>query len=113
MSEFAALVGTVTRHRGVTACVVVSEEDGIVVDGTAKIGVDTSAFAALAASLYRKATRAAQSAGFGSVGFCDLEAEQGRVLAAGRNGLVVVAVAESRANVGLLRVELLRAAAAL
>lgn len=109
MSIFGAALSAVTRHRGVTACLVVAEEDGIVVDGTAQIGVDTAAFAALTASLYRKASRAADAAGFGGVTFCDLEAERGRVLAAGRNGLVLVAVAESKVNLGLVRVEMLRA----
>ena len=113
MSAYAPLLANVTRHRGVMACLLVAEEDGIVVDGTAQVGVDTAAFAALTASLYRKAARAASSEGFGGTSFCDLEAQQGRVLAAGRNGLVVVAVAESRANLGLLRVELLKAAAGL
>lgn len=113
MSGFASLLANVTRHRGVMACLVVAESDGIVVDGSAQVGVDAAAFAALTASLYRKAARAAASAGFGGTSFCDLEAQQGRVLAAGRNGLVLVAVAESRANLGLLRVELLKAAAGL
>ncbi len=113
MSAFGALVSTVTRHRGVTACFVVAEEDGIVVDGTAQIGVDTAAFAALTASLYRKAARAAGAAGFGAVSFCELEAEQGRVLAAGRNGLVAVAVCGPKVNLGLVRVDLLRAAGGL
>lgn len=113
MSAFTPLLASVTRHRGVVACLLVAEEDGIVVEGTAQVGVDTAAFAALTASLFRKASRAATSAGFGATSFCDLEAEQGRVLAAGRNGLVFVAVAESRANLGLLRVELLKAAAGL
>jgi len=113
MSAFAAALASVTRHRGVMACLVVAEEDGIVIDGTAQVGVDTAAFAALTASLYRKAARASASAGFGVTGFCELEAERGRVLAAGRNGIVLVAVAESRANLGLLRVEMLKAAGAL
>ncbi len=109
MSTFADIILATTRHRGVSACLIVSEADGIVVDGTAQIGVSTAAFAALTASLYRKAGRAAAAAGFGGVSYFELEAEQGRVLAAGRNGLVVVAVGEPRVNVGLLRVELLRA----
>lgn len=113
MSAFAPILATVTRHRGVTACLVVAEEDGIVIDGTAQVGVDTAAFAALTASLYRKAARASASAGFGQTSFCELEAERGRVLAAGRNGVVIVAVAEPRANLGLLRVELLKAAGGL
>jgi hypothetical protein len=72
VSAFGPAIAAVARHRGVTACLVVAEEDGIVVDGTAQIGVDTAAFAALTASLYRKASRAADSAGFGTVSFCDL-----------------------------------------
>ncbi len=110
MSQFAPIIGAVTRHRGVQACLVVAEEDGIVVDGTAHVGVGSNAFAALTASLYRKAARAADSAGFGDVSYFELEAERGRVCAAGRHGLIVVAVAEPRVNIGLLRVELLRAA---
>lgn len=113
MSQFAPLIASVTRHRGVTACLVVMEDDGILVDGTAQIGVDTAAFAALTASLFRKAARAADAAGFGGVSFCELEAERGRVLAAGKNGLVVLAVAENRVNLGILRVELLRVAGGL
>ncbi|MFN0099806.1 MAG: roadblock/LC7 domain-containing protein [Gemmatimonadaceae bacterium] len=110
MSAFTSIITAVTRHRGVTACLVVSEEDGIVVEGTAQIGVNTNAFAALTASLYRKAGRAGDTAGFGTVSFFELEAEQGRVFAAGKGGLLLVAVAEPRVNVGLLRVELLRGA---
>jgi predicted regulator of Ras-like GTPase activity (Roadblock/LC7/MglB family) len=110
MSTFTPVIESVTRHRGVSACVVVSEDDGIVVDGTAQIGVNINAFAALTASLYRKAGKASTAAGFGAVRYFELEAEAGRVLAAGRGGLVVIAVAETRVNVGMLRVELLRAA---
>jgi predicted regulator of Ras-like GTPase activity (Roadblock/LC7/MglB family) len=113
VNQYAAAVANITKHRGVTACLVVSEEDGIVVEGTAQIGVETAAFAALTASLFRKASKAADSAGFGTVSFCELEAEEGRVLAAGKNGLVVVAVAEPRVNLGLVRVDLLRAVGSL
>src|SRR3546814_1982658 len=41
VSAFATVISAVTRHRGVAACLVVSEADGIVVDGTAHIGVNT------------------------------------------------------------------------
>ena len=46
----------------------------------------------------------------GATGFLELTAEQGRVCTAGGRDLVVVVVCEARVNVGLLRVELLRAA---
>lgn len=113
MSAFAGIVQAVTRHRGVVACLIVSADDGIVVEGTAHVGVNTAAFAALTASLHRKATRAAAAAAFGTVQVLDLEAEEGRVIAAGQGGLLVVAVTDARANFGLVRVELLRAAAGL
>ena len=38
------------------------------------------------------------------------DAEHGRVCAVGRNDLVLVVVAEARVNVGLVRVEMLKAA---
>jgi predicted regulator of Ras-like GTPase activity (Roadblock/LC7/MglB family) len=59
--------------------------------------------------MYRKARRAAQAAGFGETGFFELDADGGRMCAAGRNDLVIVVIAEPRVNVGLLRVEMLRA----
>ena len=108
-SPFSALLASLIRHRGVTGCMVVGERDGMVVDSNLQIGVNGDAFAALTASLYRKARRAAMAAGFGSTGFFELDAEGGRMCAAGRNDLVIVVVAEARANVGLLRVEMLKA----
>ena len=42
-----------------------------------------------------------------------LDAERGRICAAGRGELLLVVVAEPSANVGLIRVEMLKAAEAL
>jgi hypothetical protein len=108
-SPFADSLAALIRHRGVTGCMVVGEGDGLIVDSNLQIGVNGSALAALTASLYRKARRAARAAGFGETGFFQLDAEGGRVCAAGRNALVLVVVAEPRVNVGLVRVEMLRA----
>jgi uncharacterized protein len=106
---FASILDTLTRQRWVTAALVVSERDGIVVESNLQIGQSGDKVAALAASLYRKARLSAEAAGFGGATFVQLEAERGRVCAVGHNDLVLVAVAEARANVGLIRVELLRA----
>jgi predicted regulator of Ras-like GTPase activity (Roadblock/LC7/MglB family) len=108
-SPFTALLSSLIRHRGVIGCMVVGEADGIIVDSSLQIGVNGGAFAALTASLYRKARRAAEAAGFGETGFFELDADGGRMCAAGRNDLVLVVVAEPRVNVGLLRVEMLKA----
>lgn len=108
-SPFAEMLDALTRQRGVTAALVADERDGIVIDSRAHVGVRGDRVAALAASLYRKARLSARAAGLGGVGFLQLEAETGRVCAVGHGDLVVVTVATSEANVGLIRVELLRA----
>ena len=112
-SPFSGILATLIRHRGVKGCMVVGEGDGMIIDSTLQIGMNGAPFAALTASLFRKARRAAQAAGFGDATFLELDAELGRVCATGRNDLVLVIVAEPRVNVGLVRVELLKAAEAL
>ena len=112
-SPFAGALDALTRQRGVVAALVADERDGIVIDFRVQVGERSDRVAALAASLYRKARLSARTAGLGSVGFLQLEAESGRLCAVGRGDLVVVAVATAEANVGLIRVELLRAAASL
>ena len=108
-SPFGHLTERLIRNRGVLGAMVVGLDDGVIVDSTLQIGVNGNAFAALTASLYRKARRSASAAGFGATGFLELAAEQGRVCAAGGEELVLVVVCEARVNVGMLRVELLRA----
>ena len=108
-SPFTAVLGALIRHRGVSGCLVVGEQDGMVVEANLQIGVKGDAIAALSASLYRKARRSALAAGFGEAGFFELTADRGRVCAVGRNDLVLVVIAEASVNVGLIRVEMLRA----
>ena len=108
-SPFGDVLASLIRQRGVVGSMVVSESDGIIVDSNLQIGVKGPVVAALTASLYRKARLSSEAAGYGVASFLQLEAEQGRVCAVGRNDLVLVAVADSRANVGLIRVEMLRA----
>ncbi len=110
-SPFTDMLNTVARVRGVTAALVVSEQDGIIVDANVQIGQPGDRVAALAASLYRKARLAARAASLGDVAFLQLEAPGGRLCAVGAGGLVLVVVAAAVVNVGLVRVELLRAAA--
>ena len=78
-TPFASMLDSLTRQRGVTAALVVSERDGIVVDSNLQIGQDGDRVAALAASLYRKARLSAQAAGMGAVAFMQLEAPGGRL----------------------------------
>jgi predicted regulator of Ras-like GTPase activity (Roadblock/LC7/MglB family) len=109
-STFTPLLDSLSRQRGVRASLIVSDYDGLVVDANLRFGQEGDRVAALAASLYRKARLSAAAARLGSVAFLQLDAELGRICAAGGRGeLVIVVVAEPHANVGMIRVELLKA----
>jgi len=110
MTPFRAVLESLTRQRGVRASLIVSENDGLVVESSLRFGQDGDRVAALAASMYRKARLSARAAQLGAVAFLQLDAERGRICAVGgRNDLVVVVVADPAANVGLIRVELFKA----
>ncbi len=108
-SPFTEMLDALTRQRGVMASLVVGESDGMIVDSNMQVGQQGERVAALAASMFRMSRLAAGAAGLGAAPFLQLEAERGRVCACGRNDLVLVVVAEAAANVGLIRVEMLRA----
>ena len=109
MSSLRGVVERLSRHRGVRASLIVSENDGLVVDSSLRFGEDGERVAALAASIYRKARLSAGAAHLGAVSFLQLDADRGRLCAVGRDDLVLVVVAEPSANVGLIRVELFKA----
>ena len=110
MTPFRPMLESLTRQRGVRASLIVSENDGLVVDSSLRFDQDGDRVAALAASMYRKARLSARAARLGAVAFLQLDAERGRVCAVGgRNDLVIVVVADPAANVGLIRVELFKA----
>ena len=109
-TPFTPILDSLTRLRGVRASLVVAADDGISIDSNLQIGQDGSRVAALAASLYRKARKSAAAAGFGGTGFMQLEAERGRLCLLGGEEVVLVVVAQRDANVGLIRVEMLKAA---
>ena len=106
----------ITRVRGVRGAMLVSAEDGIVVAEQLMEGIKGPAVSALAASLATRLRRAMEAAGVGASLFWHLQAEQGALLvvptggAGEAGGTLVVAVAEPDVNVGLVRLELLRAA---
>ena len=113
MTVYTRVLDAFSRQRGVRASLVVSAIDGITIESNLQIGEDGSRVAALAASLYRKARKSAIAAGLGSTGFLQLEAEDGRLCLLGGEDVILVVVTQREANVGLVRVEMLRAAEAL
>jgi predicted regulator of Ras-like GTPase activity (Roadblock/LC7/MglB family) len=111
-TQFTAVLDALTRQRGVRASMVVDAADGIAIDSNLQFGQDGDRVAALAGSLYRKACQSAEAAGLGSTGFMQLDADSGRLCLLGGETLVLVVVAERDANVGLIRMEMRRAAQA-
>ena len=112
-TPYAAALSSISRHRGVVGAMVVDAQDDIIIDAAVRHGVKANTVAALAASIYRKARQSAGAAGLGDTAFLRMEAEDGHIFAAGRGALVLIAMAESSVNVGLVRLAMLKAAAGL
>ncbi|MHB1222937.1 MAG: roadblock/LC7 domain-containing protein [Gemmatimonadaceae bacterium] len=113
VSPFRATLLEVMKQRGLLGALIVDAVDGIPIESTLAVGVDGDAVAALAASLFDHACRAAAAANYGDGTYFQLQAEHGWLCVTGAGALVLAAVAEPRANVALLRLSLLRARTAL
>lgn len=112
-SAFERALDLVTRVRGVRGAMLVTGDDGIVVAEHLMEGIKGSALAALAASLASRLRRAMEAAGVGASAFWHLQCAKGALLVVPTDsGVLVVAVADPDVNVGLVRLELLRAAEA-
>ena len=109
-ANYTRALDLVTRVRGVRGAMLVSADDGIIVAEQLMEGIKGPAVAALAASLATRLRRAMEAAGVGASLFWHLQAEQGALLVVPTaGGTLVVAVAEPDVNIGLVRLELLRA----
>ncbi len=113
MSRLERALDRISRVRGVRGSMWVAAEDGIPVAQLLMEGVPGKAVAALAASLARKVSGASAATGSGRVRFVQMEADGGTLLVApASSDLMVVALAESGVNIGLARLEMMRAAEA-
>lgn len=102
-----------SRVPGVRGALIVESDAGVPVIAELAEGVEGKALAALAASLFKRTTRAADTAAFGRLRTLQLEAEAGHVVVANGGELLVVVVAEKDAQLGMVRLEAHRAAEAL
>ncbi len=110
---FARVLDLITRVRGVRGAMLVAGDDGLVVAEQLMEGIKGPAVAALAASLAGRLRRAMEAAGLGASVFWHLQADHGTLLVVpAASGILVVAVAEPDVNIGLVRLELLRASEA-
>jgi predicted regulator of Ras-like GTPase activity (Roadblock/LC7/MglB family) len=99
----------ITRVRGVRGAMLVSTDDGLVIAEQLMEGIKGPAVAALAASLAGRLRRAMEAGGTGAAVFWHLQGDGGALLVVPGSGILVVAVAEPDVNIGLVRLELLRA----
>jgi predicted regulator of Ras-like GTPase activity (Roadblock/LC7/MglB family) len=89
----------------------VAGEDGLIVAESLMEGVRGNAVAALAASLAKRFRLALETAGVGGPDFLHLQGEAGTLIVVpAPDGVLVVAVGDREMNVGLVRLEMLRAA---
>jgi len=110
-TAYSQALDRVTRVRGVRGAMLVAGDDGLVIAEQLMEGIKGPAVAALAASLATRLRRAMGAAGVGDSLFWHLQCDRGALLVVfSGSGELVVAVAEADVNVGLVRLELLRAA---
>jgi predicted regulator of Ras-like GTPase activity (Roadblock/LC7/MglB family) len=106
-------VDRLSRVPGVRGALLVETEAGVPVLSELAEGVDGGAVAALASSLFRRTSKASQTAAFGNVRTLQLEADVGHVIVANGGDLLIVVIAEKGAQLGMVRLEAHRAAEAL
>ena len=99
-----------THATGVRGAMVVDAEAGVSVAAELAAGVDATTLAAMAGSLFKRTADASRSSGFGDVRILQLDAADGHVVVAGAGPLLVVALTEPGAQLGLVRVQAGRAA---
>ncbi len=111
--SLAQALDRISRVRGVRGSMFVAADDGIVVAQLLMEGVNGKAVAALAGALARKVGGASAATGAGRVRFLQMDAGGGTLLVAhAPRDLLVVALADPQVNVGLCRLEMMRAAEA-
>jgi len=108
---FRQVLDQITRVRGVRGAMLVAGEDGLIVAESLMEGVRGNAVAALAASLQKRFRQAMEVAAGGMSHFLHLQGEGGTlIIVPAPDGILVVTVGTPDMNVGLVRLEMLRAA---
>jgi predicted regulator of Ras-like GTPase activity (Roadblock/LC7/MglB family) len=110
---YRAAVERLSRVAGVRGALVVDGQAAVPVVAEVSEGVNGTAVAALAASLFRRTGKASDSAQLGALESLHLEADDGHVIVVGAGELILVVLAERDAQVGLVRLEAARAAQSL
>ncbi len=112
-TRFRGILDTITRVRGVRGAMIVGYQDGLVISDSLMEDVRGNAVAALTSSLTKQVAHATSASGAGAPQVLHVRAARGALLAvAAGTEILVVAIADPSVNVGLVRLELIRAAEA-
>jgi predicted regulator of Ras-like GTPase activity (Roadblock/LC7/MglB family) len=106
-------VERLSRVTGVLGALIVEAQTAVPVVAELREGVNGTAVAALAASLYQRTSAASESAEYGAVDTVQLEADDGHVIMVGAGEVILVIISERTAQLGMVRLEARRAAASL
>jgi len=110
-NRYQAVMTSITRVGGVRSACVVDAVDGLVVAEVSRVGTDPGPLAALAANLTRKLDGALGLAGHGPPRVIHVEAELGHLMLKPVSPeILLVAITDTEANLGLLRLALADAA---
>ena len=110
---YTTAVDRVSHVAGVRGALLVDIEAGVPVVSELSEGVNGTAVAALAASLFRRTAEASRSSHFGALGTLQLEADHGHVFVVDAGEMILVVIATRDAQLGLVRLEAHRAAESL
>jgi predicted regulator of Ras-like GTPase activity (Roadblock/LC7/MglB family) len=110
---FTTALERISRIAGVLGALVIEADAAVPVVAELSEGVNGTAVAALAASLFRRSAQASEAAQFGRLVQVQLEAEYGHVVIVGAGDLILAIVAEHDAQLGLIRLEAASAARSL
>jgi predicted regulator of Ras-like GTPase activity (Roadblock/LC7/MglB family) len=110
MEQLGSALERLSRVSGVRGALVVDPQVGVPVASTLADETDGGALAALASAMFARMGRVARTAQFGALHGVQLEAEGGRVLVSSAGELLVVVVVEAGAPIGMVRLEVQRAA---
>jgi predicted regulator of Ras-like GTPase activity (Roadblock/LC7/MglB family) len=99
----------ISRVRGVQGSMFVSADDGLAIAQLLMVGVNGKVLAAFAASMARKVSGAAAATGAGRVKFVQMQSAGGVLLVAIGGEILIAVVADAGLNVGLARLEMIRA----
>jgi predicted regulator of Ras-like GTPase activity (Roadblock/LC7/MglB family) len=109
-TRFRQALDGITRVSGVRGAMLVAGDDGLVVAESLMEGVRGNAVAALAASLAKRLRLTLDTVGAGLPQFMHLQGDDGTlIIVPAPDGVLVVAVGTPDMNVGLARLEMLRA----